>query len=158
MSDTVFSTGSANETINDQTKGKCGANFCPAVASGNSSGNNIDTEKPTTEQIYLLAGILLGFALLASVIIALLVDPLTKYTRKLQLKNYQLTIYNSRFGELQREGSAKGLTGVKLLLATFKQMLNPYQILIIPLTMWSGFEQAFLTADFTAVRQFFRTT
>jgi hypothetical protein len=30
-------------------------------------------------------------------------------------------------------------------------MRNPYQLLIIPLTLWSGFEQAFLTAEFTAV-------
>ncbi|XP_037069211.1 protein unc-93 homolog A-like [Pollicipes pollicipes] len=28
-------------------------------------------------------------------------------------------------------------------------MKKPYQLLIIPLTMWSGFEQAFLMADFT---------
>ncbi len=45
------------------------------------------------------------------------------------------------------------LTGPNLLVATFKHMLNPYQLLIIPLTIWIGFEQAFIGADFTAVNQ-----
>ncbi len=47
----------------------------------------------------------------------------------------------------------EGMSGVSLLIATFKHMLNPLQLLIIPLTMWSGFEQAFFSADFTAVNQ-----
>lgn len=34
-------------------------------------------------------------------------------------------------------------------MATFQHMRNPYQILIVGLTLWSGFEQAFLTAEFT---------
>ena len=34
-----------------------------------------------------------------------------------------------------------GKPTTRLLIATFQQMKNPYQILIIPLTMWSGFEQ-----------------
>ena len=42
-------------------------------------------------------------------------------------------------------------SGCQLLVATFQQMKNPYQLLIIPLTVWSGLEQAFLNADFTAV-------
>jgi len=36
-------------------------------------------------------------------------------------------------------------------------MRNPYQLLIVPLTLWSGFEQAFLTAEFTAVAIDYRT-
>lgn len=56
-----------------------------------------------------------------------------------------------RFGESARQGSATGKAGVELLLATFEHMKNYYQLLIIPLTLWSGFEQAFLTAEFTAV-------
>ncbi len=38
-----------------------------------------------------------------------------------------------------------------MLIATFRQAKKPYQILIIPLTMWSGIGRAFLAADFTAV-------
>lgn len=32
-----------------------------------------------------------------------------------------------------------------------KQLANPYQILILPITMFIGAEQAFLAADYTAV-------
>lgn len=35
-------------------------------------------------------------------------------------------------------------------------MRKPYQMMIIPLTLWSGFEQAFIGADFTAVSRHFR--
>ena len=43
------------------------------------------------------------------------------------------------------------MTGKQLLVATFKHIKKPYQILIIPLTFWSGIEQGFFGADFTAV-------
>lgn len=59
--------------------------------------------------------------------------------------------YLFRFGESTRHGSGTGKTGCGLLVATVQQMKNPYQVLLIPLTLWSGFEQAFLTADFTEV-------
>ena len=35
-------------------------------------------------------------------------------------------------------------------MATFKHMTKPYQLLIIPLTIWSGLEQGFFLSDFTA--------
>ncbi len=43
------------------------------------------------------------------------------------------------------------MSGMKLLVATFKHLKKPYQLLIIPLTFWSGIEQGFFGADFTAV-------
>ena len=42
---------------------------------------------------------------------------------------------------------------MQLLGATFSHMKKPYQLLIIPLTFWSGVEQGFFGADFTAVRK-----
>ena len=39
------------------------------------------------------------------------------------------------------------------MIATARQMKNPYQMFIIPLTLWSGFQLAFLFADFTAVKK-----
>ena len=56
-----------------------------------------------------------------------------------------------RFGEDERTGSAASKTGKDLLIASFNHMRHPYQLLVIPLTMWSGVEQAFLSADYTAV-------
>ncbi len=36
-----------------------------------------------------------------------------------------------------------------VIMTTVKHMSNKYQMLIIPLTLWNGFEQAFISADFT---------
>lgn len=40
---------------------------------------------------------------------------------------------------------------INLLINTLRHLKNKKQLLIIPLTMWSGFEQAFISADFTRV-------
>jgi hypothetical protein len=42
--------------------------------------------------------------------------------------------------------------GLELSAATFRHMKKPYQLLIIPLTIWSGLEQGFFGSDFYAVR------
>ena len=36
-------------------------------------------------------------------------------------------------------------------MATFKQMIRKEQLLVIPITFWSGIEQGFFDAEFTAV-------
>ena len=41
---------------------------------------------------------------------------------------------------------------LELTVATFKHLRHPYMILIIPLTMYSGFEQASFNAEFSKVR------
>lgn len=40
---------------------------------------------------------------------------------------------------------------VKLLVSTVKHLRNVNQLLLIPLTIWSGLEQSFLGAQFTKV-------
>ena len=62
-----------NNTITEDQLQFCGANFCHEE-----TGNATALEKPSSEKIYMLAGIFLGFAVLASVIIAIFVDPLTQ--------------------------------------------------------------------------------
>ena len=59
-----------------------------------------------------------------------------------------------RYGELDRDEGREKLTGVQLFKATYKHMKKPFQLLIIPLTFWSGVEQGFFGADFTAVSEF----
>lgn len=44
---------------------------------------------------------------------------------------------------------------ISLLINTIKHIKDKDQLLIIPLTLWSGFEQAYLGADFTKVIQIF---
>lgn len=102
----------------------CGANYCNQLIA-----NSSDSVKK--DNVYTLAGIYLGSALLGAAIVAIFVEPLTN------------------FGEAGRQGSGTGKSGFELAIATFRHLKNPYQLLIIPLTMWSGFEQAFLSADFT---------
>ncbi|CAG7836393.1 unnamed protein product [Allacma fusca] len=104
----------------------CGVNYCPSTDLKNATLNKDDDDDKTT--LYVLAGIYLGCAVAAAIIIFTLLDPLHRY------------------GEKKREGSP-----VELILATAKQMKHPYQILLIPLTIWSGMEQGFWGADFTAV-------
>jgi hypothetical protein len=50
------------------------------------------------------------------------------------------------------EDGEEAPTGLSLVAATLKHMKKHYQQLLIPLTIWSGLEQGFFGADFTAVR------
>ncbi len=65
-------------------------------------------------------------------------------------KKKKIIIFLYRF-EISDDDEKEPLTGFGLLIATFRHLKNPFQILLIPLTMWSGFEQGFFGADFTAV-------
>lgn len=57
-----------------------------------------------------------------------------------------------RFVGKEKEAAAtEGKSEIQLLIATFNHMRHPYQLLIIPLTIWSGVEQGFFQSDFTAV-------
>ena len=105
----------------------CGSAFDPKLEKFDLANFEV-----TNETRQLLVAIYLVVSLLGAILVALALDPLHSYP-----------------GVTDKDDS---LSGVHLLLATCKQMKNPYQILIIPLTMWSGFEQTFLGADFTAVR------
>lgn len=52
-----------------------------------------------------------------------------------------------------RKGSGSGLSGLKLLAVTVKHLTQKKQILLLPITMFIGAEQAFIAVDFTAVSQ-----
>lgn len=56
-----------------------------------------------------------------------------------------------------RKGSGSGLSGIKLLAVTVKQLFHTKQILLLPITMFIGAEQAFIAVDFTAVSIFLAT-
>ena len=85
------------------------------------------------DKIYIIMGIFLGCSIAAGVLIAVFVDPLT------------------RFGITDEKKKKEKLSGLELLVATFKQMIRKEQLLIIPITFWSGIEQGFFDAEFTAV-------
>ncbi|XP_043230217.1 UNC93-like protein isoform X2 [Amphibalanus amphitrite] len=124
--------GAGVEPPSEESLSICGINYCPgAESAGGSAVNNTNLERPDEVRIYTLAGIFLGLAVLSSVLISILVDSLDRY------------------GEKERTNNQGEKSPLQLLLATFVHLKKPYQILIVPLTLWSGFEQGFITADFT---------
>ncbi|ODM95223.1 UNC93-like protein [Orchesella cincta] len=131
ISSVVLSTDS--RMCSNDIASQCGVNFCPDTKFCDSNINSTVTgEEVQPSTRYTLAGIYLTCSLAAAVILAVFLDPLTRY------------------GEKERTGSSSKLEGKDLLVATFKHMTKPYQILMIPLTIWSGMEQGFFGADFTS--------
>lgn len=106
----------------------CGANFCVVGATSHGLEN---LERPPDSEIYTISGIYLLCIIVAVIMVALMVDPL------------------SRYGEKQRRADSSELSGIQLLSATANHLKKPYQQLLIPITVWIGMEQAFIGADFT---------
>ena len=122
--------GGHSANYSDAALELCGANFCVL-----GSSDNANLERPPDSEIFEISAIYLSCIVAAVIIIALFMDPL------------------SRYGERRRGSiSAQELSGVELLSATFKQLKKPNQQLLIPLTIFIGMEQAFIGADFTQVR------
>ena len=119
----------ANTTLNSSVVAEvCGANFCGAT-SGDAESPKL--ERPPEERIHLISGIYLCCMIVASLIVAFGVDSLSRYNQG-------------------RSGSATGLTGLKLLAVTLKLLKEKSQLLILPIIMFIGGEQAFLFADYNA--------
>ncbi|XP_053401423.1 protein unc-93 homolog A-like [Mercenaria mercenaria] len=128
ISSMVFSERGDNATteVTEEALQKCGANNCPA----DDIGNNTNLKKPELKQVYTVCGIYIASAFVAFLIVALFLD-------KINLDKHD-----------NRTGKRK--LSFHLLLETFKHMWrNPYQKLLIPLTIYSGIEQAFIAGDFT---------
>ncbi|XP_069090632.1 protein unc-93 homolog A isoform X1 [Pleurodeles waltl] len=102
----------------------CGADDCPVVAvvAGNNTG-------PSDSLIYTLLGIYTGSGVLAVALIAVFLDQI-----------------DVEAGKSKEESEQPVWTTV---LATFRQLGDIRQLLLIPLTMYSGFEQGFLSGDYT---------
>ncbi|KAL3276266.1 hypothetical protein HHI36_020980 [Cryptolaemus montrouzieri] len=118
--------GSSSSNSSSSTYASCGSNFC--VMNNN---NNDNLARPADTEIYEIMTIYLACILGAVILIALVVDPL------------------SRYGERQRRPSTVEISGIQLLSATAYQLKKPYQQLLIPITIFIGMEQAFIGADFT---------
>ncbi|KAL0116817.1 hypothetical protein PUN28_010026 [Cardiocondyla obscurior] len=127
LSDGGHTDSGDNSTTSSWDKIKlCGADFCVL---GNGGHENL--ERPPESEIYEISAIYLTCVVVAVIIVALFVDPL------------------SRYGEKQRRSDSQELSGIQLLSATAYQLKKPYQQLLIPITIWIGMEQAFIGADFT---------
>lgn len=107
----------------------CGAEFCPGVT----AALNPNLTPPDSAKIRMLMIIFFAMMLGACLLIAVGVDGLQRY-------------------EMGRKGSGSELTGIRLLSVTVKQLMQIKQILLLPITMFIGAEQAFMAVDFTSVR------
>jgi len=108
----------------------CGASDCPSfdtelARNQSSCGDEIVTsDNVEKDTVYLLMGIYAAIGLLGAFITGFFVDPI-----QLRNKEDRSLFY--------------------LVTATLTHMKDKRQLLLIPITMYSGFEQAFVTGDYT---------
>ncbi|XP_075059590.1 protein unc-93 homolog A-like [Mixophyes fleayi] len=119
--DAGYNAGESNYT-------HCGANDCPYV--NVSYVNSTSSKRPSESLIYTLLGIYTGSGILAVLLVSIFLDniDLKKEPKKEDIKNETFWIK---------------------ILATLRHLRDKRQCLLIPLTMWSGFEQGFLAGDYT---------
>ncbi|XP_075453042.1 protein unc-93 homolog A-like isoform X2 [Ascaphus truei] len=124
ISSLVLAQHSPKEMLENVSFSHCGANSCPVSSAGS---NNCTTQSPDISDHvrYTLMGIYTGCGVLAVILIAAFLDQIER-----------------------SEGETKA-SAWKSLLATFRQLGDKRQCLLIPLTMFSGFQQGFLSSDYT---------
>ncbi|EDW00806.1 UNC93-like protein [Drosophila grimshawi] len=104
----------------------CGARFCPGIG----AEVNPNLVPPAPEQIQLLNSIFLTCMAGAVVMMIFGVSSLKRYGVK-------------------RGDTGDGISGLKLLTVTINLLRKRRQILMLPITMFIGLEEAFLAVDFT---------
>ncbi|XP_046556131.1 UNC93-like protein [Haliotis rubra] len=125
----IFSS-SSNSTSNtsDSTVSEqriCGARFCPSQIA---ASNNTNLERPVDTKIYILCGVFVSCALSGMFIIILFLDRM----------------------KLVRKDQGSKRVSPRVLVASVKHLISSrYQILLVPLTVYSGIEQALIGGDFT---------
>lgn len=90
-------------------------------------GINENLKPPTDDKRYLLVAIYLGLAVLGAVIVGLFLDP------------------------LRSKKDDDGESTLARVAATLKHLKKTDQLLLVPLTIFSGIEQAFILGDYTKV-------
>ncbi|XP_061388210.1 UNC93-like protein [Musca vetustissima] len=122
------STSSSNETDTSHLVGElCGANFCPNIK----AEVNPNLTPPEPSKIQLLNSIFLACMVAAVLLIIFGVDSLKRY------------------GAKKGESGGKDASGWKLLLSTLNMLKKRRLLLMLPITMFIGLEEAFLAVDFT---------
>lgn len=116
------------EELSQNVSKLCGAEFCPGVT----AASNPNLTPPDSSKVRMLMLIFLGMMICACFLIGIFVDGLKRY-------------------EMGRKGSGSELSGVRLLAVTIKQMMQTKQILLLPISVFIGAEQAFMAVDFTSV-------
>lgn len=97
----------------------CGAEFC--------GGMNENLLPPSEEKRYMLIGVYMCSVLLSALIVFLFLDPLGQCSKRL--------------------GKKEGVCSRAV--ATLKHLRNTNQLLLVPLTIFNGIEQAFILGDYS---------
>lgn len=111
-----------NVTLNLSIE-SCGVNFVTAEE----ITDNANLQPPESSKLYTLMSIYTVCAFLSALSVLVLLDPLATQPREEDKKR----------------------SSFYLLVETLRHMRKPYQWAIVPLTIYSGVEQAFLVGDFT---------
>ncbi|XP_078503903.1 protein unc-93 homolog A-like [Lissotriton helveticus] len=125
ISSLIFSQRATNGTGLNYTY--CGAFNCPEL--NINSMNYTETDRPSTHLIYTLMGVYTGCGVLAVLIVATFLDQI-----------------NLKEGQEKEEEDVAMST---YFLGTLRHMKDKRQLLLIPLTMLGGFQQGFLSGDYT---------
>ncbi|XP_060611063.2 protein unc-93 homolog A-like [Anolis sagrei] len=124
ISSLVFGQTPNKTNISEAALACCGAADCMNITSDDSNSS-----RPTQSLIYILLGIYTGSGVFAVILVAVFLDPISAQLKENEVK--KIPSFWSTF------------------LATFRQLKDIRQCLLIPLTMYSGFEQGFLAGDYT---------
>ncbi|XP_069463950.1 protein unc-93 homolog A-like isoform X2 [Ambystoma mexicanum] len=125
ISSLIFSQSYTSATALNYTY--CGAGYCPGMIV--ETENSTIVTRPSIDLIYTLMGVYTVCGVLAVVLVATLLDQID-------------------LGEgLEKDEKVESVGSS--FLATFRQMKDRRQCLLIPLTMFSGFQQGFLASDYT---------
>ncbi|NWS00869.1 UN93A protein, partial [Motacilla alba] len=123
ISSLILSQSSNQGEISEEDLECCGAYDCLTDTT-----NSTWSERPSDSLIYTLVGVYTASGVLAVLLVIIFLD---------QIKSDQV--------ETEKEKTSFWST----FLATFHHLKDKRQCLLIPLTMYSGFEQAFLSGDFS---------
>ncbi|XP_057650927.1 UNC93-like protein isoform X1 [Diorhabda carinulata] len=124
---TSFFINSSESTKIRGVTNKCGANFCPGVITSDSVPNLVP---PPSYKINMIASIYFLCMVAAVLIVSVGVDKMSRYRKGRKVIGTT--------------------TGWRLLVVTLKHSTQPLQMLILPIIMFIGAEQAFLAAEYTS--------
>ncbi|XP_063297849.1 protein unc-93 homolog A-like, partial [Pelobates fuscus] len=131
ISSLVLQESPTKDIFGNESYSHCGAKNCPDFTTSSNNTNTSTSVSSVSDNVrYTLMGIYTGCGVLAVIIVATFLD--------------QIDINE----EQKNEGDVK-ISVWKSLLATFNQLRDIRQCLLIPLTMFSGFQQGFLSSDYT---------
>ncbi|KAK3600238.1 hypothetical protein CHS0354_030269 [Potamilus streckersoni] len=129
VSSAVFSLRKNNTTVDETVIINCGAKYCPTE-----DYNNTNLDRPDLDKIYTVCGVYLASAVIGCLTVVFLLDQIALDKNK----------------ERDRKPGRHGGDSVRMLWEIVKHWKDSrYQKLLIPLTVYSGIEQAFFAGDFT---------